>query len=207
MSICQDANISLEGVQPIILAWICDCKAMGSIKETEWMGGMEPLQVDTVEKLALALNDIEVQLYGRASVVDLCDHPQSPYRKSKLREINADSEKAFRGFYFFAFELGRVGSNRNIDMDTALAFWEVILKPKLPQVVNFTEYIAEMNQNEDAKVYKAVTRDLWKMLYQFLQDIQPDFSNYNADGEWPSTIDAYVEWRKSKGNTPASKGR
>ncbi len=66
-------------------------------------------RIDTVEKLALALNDIEAQLYGRTSGINLSDDPQSPYRKTKLREINADPEKAFRDLYSFAFELGRVG--------------------------------------------------------------------------------------------------
>jgi len=51
MLICQDANISLEGVQPIILAWICNCKAMASIKEKEWREGMEALQWVTFRRL------------------------------------------------------------------------------------------------------------------------------------------------------------
>ncbi|KAF8334322.1 uncharacterized protein EI90DRAFT_537263 [Cantharellus anzutake] len=44
MSLYQDANVSLEGVQPLIFSWICKSNAMGSIKQNEWMEGMGTLQ-------------------------------------------------------------------------------------------------------------------------------------------------------------------
>ena len=132
-------------------------------------------------------------------------------------------------------------SNRNIDIDvsciwrkyrtltlvasqTALAFWEVILKPKLPQVFDFTEYIAvsvkwwshsplltQLNrkwirmkmlrctkllpgifgkwsvESGSRLIQMLISIDFTK-LYQFLQDIQIDFSNYNADG-----VSGYLE--------------
>jgi len=52
-----------------------------------------------------------------------------------------------------------------------------------------------MNADENAKMYKGVTKDLWKMTLQFLKTVQADLSNYDPEAEWPTTIDAYAAWK------------
>ncbi|KAF9518220.1 hypothetical protein BS47DRAFT_1276184, partial [Hydnum rufescens UP504] len=39
MSLCEDAGISLEGVRPILLAWVCKAKKMANIDREEWISG------------------------------------------------------------------------------------------------------------------------------------------------------------------------
>jgi len=41
MELCAAANMPMEGVRPLLLAWACRSKKMGNIDKSEWMSGMK----------------------------------------------------------------------------------------------------------------------------------------------------------------------
>ena len=49
--LCADAEVPMDGAQPLLLAWQLDAKEMGSFTREEWSRGMEKLKsvyVDTM---------------------------------------------------------------------------------------------------------------------------------------------------------------
>lgn len=42
--LCSDANISMEGPQPLILAWLLEASAFGQLSKEEWTKGMHSLK-------------------------------------------------------------------------------------------------------------------------------------------------------------------
>lgn len=42
--LCRDANISMEGAQPLILAWLLDASELGKLTKEEWLKGFHVLQ-------------------------------------------------------------------------------------------------------------------------------------------------------------------
>ena len=45
---------------------------------------------------------------------------------------------------------------------------------------------------------KAISKDAWKSLWDFMQSTAPDLSNYSEDEGWPVLMDEFVEWAQKK---------
>ncbi|KAI0637424.1 Cullin binding-domain-containing protein [Trametes polyzona] len=118
-----------------------------------------------------------------------------PYDRRKYYQYAADKEKAFSELYTFCFNLAKPPTGRNIDMDTASAFWSVLVAPRYPLMNDILKFIAEKG------TFKGVNKDLWTMTLEFCRTVHPDLSNYEADGAWPTMLDDFVLWKKASGST------
>ncbi|KAI0792819.1 Cullin binding-domain-containing protein [Abortiporus biennis] len=85
---------------------------------------------------------------------------------------------------------GRQG--RNIDMETACAFWSVLVAPRYPLAQELLNFINEKG------TYKGVNKDLWSMTLEFCQTISPNLEDYEADGAWPTMLDDFVAWKNNQ---------
>lgn len=91
------------------------------------------------------------------------------YDTTRYDSYAADTHKAFSTFYSFCFALAKPEyvryilfecgylcdhsrSSRNIDMETACAFWSVLLVPQFPLITDVTEFI-----NVGSKVWVLIT--------------------------------------------------
>ncbi|KAI0059123.1 DUF298-domain-containing protein [Artomyces pyxidatus] len=209
--LCTDAGIPLDGAMPLLLAWQLDAKEeMAKIPRDAWVKGSEALHISSLPVLSLALNDLHALLIMNkhtptpsiASSTNkkkrAADTAKSPYNRTRYSGYAADVKKTFASFYSFCFVLAKPESSRNIDMETAIALWSVILSPQYPLISDVITYINE------AGTYKAVNKDLWAMMLEFCQTVQPDLQHYEADGAWPSLIDDFVTWKKARGGASAS---
>ncbi|KAI0373272.1 DUF298-domain-containing protein [Pilatotrama ljubarskyi] len=207
--LCTDLDISLEGALPLVLAWQLNGSEMAKFKLDEWMKGTGELRVSNLQALSLAIRDLEDLLLldkppiqpssGAGALVKKKGIQQSdttePYNRRRYYQYAADKEKAFSDLYAFCFNLAKPATGRNIDMDTASAFWSVLVVPKYPIMNDILKFIAEKG------TYKGVNKDLWNMTLEFCRAMQADLSNYEADGAWPTMLDDFVEWKKSSGTT------
>ena len=78
-------------------------------------------------------------------------------------------------------------------METATALWSVLLVPKYPLMSEVIEFI-----NTKEGTYKAANKDLWAMMLEFCETVNPNLSDYERDGAWPTLLDDFVSWKKSK---------
>ncbi|KAI0781378.1 Cullin binding-domain-containing protein [Trametes elegans] len=209
--LCTDLDISLEGALPLVLAWQLHGSEMAKFKEDEWMKGTGELRISSLSALSLAIRDLEDLLLldkppiqppsgagvpakkRAAAQYDSTD----PYNRQKYYQYAAKKDKAYTELYSFCFGLAKPPTGRNIDMDTASAFWSVLVAPKFPIMNDILKFIAEKG------TYKGVNKDLWNMTLEFCRSVQPDLSNYEADGAWPTMLDDFVEWKKASPGAPA----
>ncbi|OCH85216.1 DUF298-domain-containing protein [Obba rivulosa] len=201
--LCGDAGVSLEGALPLILAWQLNAKEMAKISRDEWDAGLSDLQTPDLQMLSLALHELEDLLLMNKPPVKPSDGtsaaskkksavPVASYNRTKYFKYATSVDKAFLELYMFCFALAKPPQARNIDMETACAFWTVLVVPKYPLMSDILEFISEKG------TYKGVNKDLWSMTLEFCMTVNADLSNYDADGAWPSMLDDFVAWKKSK---------
>ncbi|KAJ1310246.1 hypothetical protein OPQ81_006988 [Rhizoctonia solani] len=198
--LCTDASIPMDGALPLIIAWSVNAKSLGTITRSEFTDSFCKLKIDTPEKMALMASDVNALFFGcniaeQASRMSLANkgHNTDLYDRTQLRSYQRNAESAYSKFYSFCFVLVKPPQSRNIDMETAMAFWSVILAPKYPIAGEILEFITEKG------TYKAVTKDLWSMTLEFCRSVQLDLSGHDDDeAAWPTLLDDFVEWKKAK---------
>jgi len=187
--LCNDANLPLEGALPLILAWQLGSKEMARITKDEWTSGTESLKISSLNLLSVAMHDLDNYLMlGKAAPKKLAK--KDPYDRTTFWSYCDDKKVAFHKFYTFCFVLAKPEPSRNIDMETASALWSVLLVPKFPIVGEVLGFISERAS------YRACNKDLWSMMLEFCETIDPNLSNYEGDGAWPTLLDDFVSWKK-----------
>ncbi|KAI0747620.1 Cullin binding-domain-containing protein [Daedaleopsis nitida] len=168
---------------------------MAKFQESEWMQGVRELRASNLPSLSLVLHDLEqlllldkapTQSSGSSIASKKKGHVASdtlePYSRVRYNRYAADTKKAFNELYAFSFALAKPPTARNIDMDTAAAFWSVLVAPKYPIMKDILEFINE--------------KGTYKGVLEFARSVKPDLSNFEADGAWPSMLDDFVSWKK-----------
>ncbi|GMG20327.1 unnamed protein product [Ambrosiozyma monospora] len=111
--------------------------------------------------------------------------------KSKLNNDKEYYKKVYQYTYKFVLERDQ----KNLPLDTAIAYWNLILPTELQQQLNkFIEYLKETE-------VEAIKKDEWNMLYPFLQDYaeDPTLENYDIEQSWPVLMDEFFDWLEEKG--------
>lgn len=192
--LCMEGGIPLEGALPLILAWQLDGKEMAKITKDEWVKGMGTLKIASLPALATALNDLQNLLIMKQGAVkkSVSKKDQDLYDKTSYHAYAQDPKAAFSKLYTYCFALAKPEGSRNIDMETSCAFWSVLLVPQYPIMRDVLEFLAEKG------TYKATNKDLWSMVLEFCETVDPSLEDYEADGAWPTLLDDFVSWQKSK---------
>ncbi|CAJ0579903.1 unnamed protein product, partial [Mesorhabditis spiculigera] len=106
------------------------------------------------------------------------------------KEMETDRSK-YRQLYQFAFVYGKPERQRSMETDTALAYWHILFHDRYVLFDQFERYLKE----RDTKV---ITRDVWNLVFEFLEKINPDLSNYDDDGAWPTLLDNFVDYLRNE---------
>ncbi|KAH9948111.1 DUF298-domain-containing protein [Amylocystis lapponica] len=191
-------QISLEGALPLLLAWQLNTSEMAKISKDEWEKGLHELHL---ANLPLALRELEdlvildkppVKTGATPTKKKASTLTSEPYNRTRYIKYSGDVEKAFSELYAYCFMLAKPPQARNIDIETATAFWSVLVVPRHSIMSDVLEFINEKG------TYKGVTKDLWNMMLEFCRSVKPDLSDYEADGAWPTLLDDFVLWKNSK---------
>ncbi|KAH7927071.1 DUF298-domain-containing protein [Leucogyrophana mollusca] len=176
---------------------------MGKFTRAEWVQGTGALEISSLPLLAQALKDLEdllildkeplthtstgssVRKHGGSSK----PATQSPYNQTRYWMYVSDQKAAFSELYQFCFILAKPPQGRNIDIETAIAFWSVLLGPRYPIITDVIEFLNEKG------TYKGANKDLWSM---FCRTVDRSLKDYEADGAWPTLLDDFVAWRRGK---------
>ncbi len=114
-------------------------------------------------------------------------------KEAKRIEGLLEDRRGFRDFYRWLFDFVKDGEERKtIDCDSAYEMWQLVMPPHFARIGEFIQFCKEQQK------LKSIPKDLWEQLYEFAKEVKPDFSNYEEDGAWPVTIDAFVEAVKAK---------
>ncbi|KAH7910629.1 DUF298-domain-containing protein [Hygrophoropsis aurantiaca] len=180
---------------------------MGKFTRAEWIQGTSALEISSLPILAQALKELEDLLildkeplkYTTPTAAPIKKRgntaksvAQEPYNRARYWTYLNDRKAGFSELYQFCFVLAKPPQGRNIDIETAIAFWSVLLSPRYPIMSNIIEFL-------NAKgTYKGANKDLWSMMLEFCRTVDPSLKDYEADGAWPTLLDDFVAWKKSQ---------
>lgn len=113
--------------------------------------------------------------------------------KSSLPKLNEElnDPAKFRDFYQFAYQYAKSASQRNLEIETAVAYWELIFDNSDHRVHTWIKFLRERG-------LKGVPRDTWNLYLDFLRTTDPTYSNYDCESAWPVLIDEFVDYAKSQ---------
>ncbi|KAG5639532.1 hypothetical protein H0H81_000677 [Sphagnurus paluster] len=191
--LCTDAQIPLEGAAPLVLSWLLSAKEMGKVTQEEWRSGTEALRISNLYALSIAVRDLEnlLVLKHLAPTDKKIKKDKEVYDKTLYSKYAHDPKAAFRKLYLFCFAFAKPEQSRNIEMETAAALWSVLLVPQYPIMADVIGFISER-----LTTYRAVNKDLWNMMLEFCDTVNPNLSDYEGDGAWPTLLDDFVLWKK-----------
>ena len=90
----------------------------------------------------------------------------------------------------FTFDYGRNPGEKGLDLDVALAYWNIALRGRFKFLDLWYKFLTETNQR------RSITKDTWNLLLDFALTIDDDMNNYDEEGAMPVLIDDFVEYAR-----------
>lgn len=158
----DDLQVDPTSLLVLILAWRFKAETQCEFKRSEFVEGMACLGAETIDQLKTHLPALE-------------------------KEIGDGSR--FREFYQFTFGFGKTPGQKSMDLDMAIAYWNIILKGRFKFLDLWCQFLSENHK-------RSIPRDTWNLLLDFSLSINEEMSNYDEEGAWPVLIDDFVEWAR-----------
>ncbi|KAG2117152.1 defective in Cullin neddylation protein 1, partial [Suillus discolor] len=192
IQLCQDLKVDPENVVLLAVAYELKSPRVGEWNKKGWVEGWSRLGCDTIDGMKDAL--------------------------TRLRAKLGSDSTYFHKVYDHTFSFARTEGQRSLAIDTALAFWNLLLPTGLTGGAlkhDLTGEDIDMDgegsfgwtdehtqwwfQFLTEKGGKGVSKDTWMMLFDFIRSIDSQFLTHDAEAAWPSAIDDFVAWARATG--------
>jgi len=196
IKLCEDLEVNPEDVVLLAVAFELKSPRVGEWNKKEWVDGWKALGCDSIKSMKTALDQLSNKLENDAAY--------------------------FRQVYSYTFDFARSEGQRSIACETAQAFWALLIPKGLNgRALSHVKSLENNEEDEDMgqspeedgwadeytqwwfeflneKGTKGVSKDTWAMFLEFVRTIDSQFQHYDETAAWPSTIDDFVEWARSR---------
>lgn len=163
----NDLQLAPNSILVLILAWKCRAKTQCQFTRGEFYNGIRALCRDPIENI----------------------EQMKPALLKARDELNNEPAD-FKELYHFAFFYGKNPLQKSMELEVAIAYWEILLRNRFRFLDQWIEFLRKHHK-------RAITRDTWTLLLDFSLSINETMSNYDEDGAWPVLIDEFVEYTRN----------
>jgi DCN1-like protein 1/2 len=164
LRLLNDLGVNSTDRVVLAFAWKLKAEKQCEFSQTEFREGLSALKVDTLEKL-----------------------------KAKLPKLNEElnDPAKFKDLYQFTFQYAKSVSQRSLDLEVAICYWQLLFSGLNDVRVNqWIDFLRE-------KKIKGIPRDTWNLFLDFVQTTKADYTNYDCEGAWPVLIDEFVDYARN----------
>lgn len=123
-----------------------------------------------------------------------------------LRREMTDPSK-FSEMYAYAFGWAAEKGQKCLQLDTALAMWRLLLGEGTPKPGGPWPLLERwLSFLKKAHAGRAIGRDTWLQLLEFVRTVKADMSDYDENGAWPYLLDEFVEACRKEGVAASAGG-
>ncbi|MGH0151822.1 UNVERIFIED_CONTAM: hypothetical protein FKN15_063453 [Acipenser sinensis] len=105
-----------------------------------------------------------------------CDSPDK--LKSQLPRLEQELKDPgkFKDFYQFTFNFAKNPGQKGLDLEMAIAYWNLVLTGKFKFLDLWNKFLLEHHK-------RSIPKDTWNLLLDFGNIIADDMSNYDEEGK------------------------
>ncbi|XP_075255998.1 DCN1-like protein 1 [Convolutriloba macropyga] len=165
---CGDLSLDPTSLPVLVLAWKFKSKRQCVFTKQEFVEGMYELSCDSLDKL-------------------------KSYIPHMMSEVESSKSEGFKQLYKFTFGYAKEEGKKNLDIDTATAYWSLLLEKKFIFLSLWKEFLS----GADGKKRNTIPVDTWNVTLDFVNQVT-SFDQYDTEGAWPTLLDEFVEYARWK---------
>lgn len=116
-SLLSDLGLEADSILVLIFAWKCRASTQCEFSRDEFYRGLQELGSDTIEKLILSLNKVELEL--------------------------RTCHQGFKDLYQFTFNYAKNQLQKSLDLELAIAYWNILMKNRFKFIDLWINFLQE----------------------------------------------------------------
>lgn len=119
MKFLEDLSLSAESILVLIIAWKCKAAIQCEFSREEFLTGMLDLGTDSIDKLRGRLPNLE----------------------NEIKDV-----QKFKEFYHFTFNYAKNPGQKGLDLDMAIAYWNIVLRGRFKFLDAWCKFLVVSNK-------------------------------------------------------------